>query len=130
MMTGIAKTSEVNKVETPKIQSATFPPPTGIANFEWQGIPIDCLRHFNIELGTIPQKDLDQVKEIVSWAKSKCDEPTIGNILQQISKIQNTLGVPALNEKSYSKVWRFCTLQKHIDEMRKRQESLYRPRLV
>lgn len=121
-MIGLAKTAEIPK-EMPTAQAP--PPPTGLAGFDWEGIPIDVLRHFNMELGTIPTKDLEMLKDITTWAKSKTiDEPSIGNVLQQISKIQRQLGNPAINERSYEKTWRFIKAQRIIDEMTKRQESL------
>lgn len=100
------------------------PQPSGVAGYEWQGVPIDIMRHFNVELGTVPPKDIQQLKDITNWAKSKVDEPTIGNILQKISKIQGQLGSPALNEKQYSKIWQWVKLQSITEDIVKRQESL------
>jgi hypothetical protein len=119
----IARTPE--QVQETHPVSPRHEAPAGIAAFEWQGIPIDVCRHFNVELGTIPTKDLEQLKEITEWAKLKtADEPSIGNILQKIAGVQRQLGTPALNEKAYSKVWQFIKAQRVIDEMTKRQESL------
>jgi len=79
----------------------------------------------------MPPKDLEQLKEITEWAKSKtADEPSIGNILQQIAKIQRELGSPELNQKAYNKVHQFIKLQKTIDEMHKRQDSMRSSRWV
>ncbi len=120
----IAKSTEPSPTLTQPVLSPTQAP-TGMANYEWQGIPVDVCRHFQVELGTIPTKDLEQLKEITEWAKSKTsDEPSIGNILQQISKIQRELGAPRLNERAYQKVHQFIKLQRVIDETRKRQDSL------
>ena len=104
---------------------AQTPTPTGIASFEWEGIPIDVLRMFNEDMAKIPTKNIEQLRDITAWAKSKCaDEPSIGNILQTISKVQRELGSPAVNEKAYAKVWQFIKIQKAIDDLRNRQESL------
>jgi histidyl-tRNA synthetase len=111
-------------VETPPQPTQTLPPPTGIAGYEWAGIPIDVFRAFGVEMGTIPVKDIEQLKDIVSWAKSKTDEPTVGNVLQQIIRLRRELGAPAYNQKGYEKVWSFVKMQKHIDELTKRQDSL------
>lgn len=105
-------------------QPNTNAQPSGVAGYEWQGIPIDIMRHFNVELGTVPPKDIQQLKDITNWAKSKVDEPTIGNVLQKISKIQSQLGSPALNEKQYSKIWQWVKLQSITEDIVKRQESL------
>lgn len=119
-MCPLAKSSVI---ETPVVQPSA-PPPSGIAGYEWEGIPIDVFRSFGIEMGTIPTKEIEQLRDITSWAKSKCDEPNIGNILQKISSLRSQLGSPAANEKSYNKIWQFVKMQKAIDEMTKRQDSL------
>jgi hypothetical protein len=119
----IAKSVTQEVVKSP--EKPVAPPPTGIAGYEWEGVPIDVFRHFGVEMGTVPTKDIEQLREITSWAKSKCaDEPSIGNILQKISYIRSQLGSPSLNEKSYAKVWQFVKAQRVIDEMTKRQDSL------
>jgi len=119
----IAKSSEPSPTLTAPVLASPVPP--GVANYEWQGIPIDVLRNFNIELGTIPTKDLEMIRDITTWAKGKVgNEGSIGDMLQEISKIQRQLGAPSPNERSYEKTWRFIKAQKVIDEMTKRQDSL------
>jgi hypothetical protein len=117
----IAKSSTI---ETPPPQAQHMPPPTGIAGYEWEGVPVDVFREFNVNMGSIPIKDIEQLREITAWAKSKVDEPTVGNVLQQISKLRRELGSPAYNERGYQRVWQFVKMQKAIDEMTTRQNSL------
>lgn len=101
------------------------PEAQGLSNYEWSGIPIDLIRHFGVELGQIPAKDLEILKDISSWTKTKGGiELSIGDRLQELSKIQRELGAPRLNEKSYAKVHQFMKMQRIIDEMRNRQDSL------
>ena len=116
----IAKTATPQVVPQPTASSQ----PSGVAGYEWQGVPIDVMRHFSVEMGNIPPKDIQQLKDITNWAKSKVDEPTVGNVLQKIAKIQSQLGSPNLNEKSYSKVWQWIKLQSITEDIAKRQESL------
>jgi hypothetical protein len=104
---------------------AIVPPPTGLANFEWQGIPIDVCRMFGVELTSMPSRDLEQLRGISEWAKEKVGpEGSIGDILSAISKVQRELGAPRINERAYAKVAEFVKMQKVIDEMRKRQDSM------
>ncbi len=114
------------KTATPQIapQPTTSAQPSGVAGYEWQGVPIDVIRHFSVEMNSIPPRDIQQLKDITSWAKSKVDEPTVGNVLQKIATIQRQLGSPNLNEKSYSKVWQWVKLQSITEDIAKRQESL------
>ena len=116
----LAKSSTI---ETPPVSQPTAQPQS-IAGYEWEGVPVDVFRAFNVEMGTIPTKDIEQLRDITAWAKSRVDEPTIGNVLTQISKLRRELGAPALNERGYQKVWQFVKMQNAIDEMTKRQNSL------
>lgn len=124
----LAKTAEPQVSEQPP---KTVAQPSSLSSFEWQGIPIDVLRTFNVDLGTIPTKDLQQIKDITEWAKSKVGvEGTIGDMLAKVSEVRQKLGSPAMNEKSYSKVWEYVKLQRVADEAVKRQQALFAPRLI
>lgn len=111
-------------IETPPPQAQPLTPPTGIAGYEWEGVPVDVFREFQVEMSNVPAKDIEQLREITAWAKSKVDEPTVGNVLQQIARLRRELGTPAYNERGYQRVWQFVKMQKAIDEMTKRQNSL------
>ena len=120
----LAKSSE--QAEAP-INKPTMPieAPTGLAGHEWAGVPIDLMRHFGCELGNTPSKDLEILKEVSQLAKSRVGaDASIGDILQEIAKVQRELGAPKLNEKAYQRVHQHMKMQKVIDEMRKRQDSL------
>ena len=107
------------------------PMAAGTAKFEWEGIPMDILRTFNVELGNIPTKDLEQLRGISEWAKEQVGpEGSIGDMLQAISKVQRQLGAPVLNQRGFTKVAEFVKMQKVIDEMRKRQDSMKQSSLI
>lgn len=90
----------------------------------WEEVPIDIYRQFDIELGTIQPKEINKIKDIYEWAKTKCDEPTLGNILNRISTLENTLGSPAIGHQRYDKMWNFIKLQRQVDDLLKRQEAM------
>lgn len=118
----IAKSSTV---EAPVASVQANATPTGIAAYEWQGVPVDVFRTFGIEMSTTPTKDIEQLKDITNWAKEKAGQDgTIGDILQHISSVRQKLGMASINEKPYSKVWQFIKSQMVIDEMMKRQDAL------
>ena len=125
----LAKTAE-ETVTVPQVTITSSAPPT-TAGYEWQGVPIDVLRTFNIELGTIPARELEKIKDITSWAKAKVgSEYTIGDLLQKISDVKTKLGSPNAGERQYDKVWEYIKSQRVIDEHLKRQQSLVAPRLI
>jgi hypothetical protein len=94
------------------------------SNFQWMDVPIDVYRQFSIELGTIPEREVGKIKDIYEWAKSKCDEPTIGNIMQKISSLEQQLGSPALGHQRYDKLWNWVKITKQIDDLDKRRDAL------
>ena len=123
-MEGIAKSAPQPSTQT----TTTTPTPTSTetpaGTLIWEGVPIDLYRQWNINLGTIPQQEISKLKDIYEWAKTKCDEPTIGNVLQKISSLENSLGSPAIGEKRWDKVWNFIRLQRQIDDLEKRRDAI------
>lgn len=128
-MSGIAKTVEIQPSIIPS--QANIEPPKGIVGYEWQGVPIDVFRTFSTEMSTLPTKDIEKLRDITEWAKSKVgSEGSIGDVLQKISEVRQKLGSPALNDRSFSKVWEYVKLQKIADEAVKRQQAMFAPRLI
>lgn len=123
-MPGLAKSAEVATPST-VTQSPTNTAVQG-AMMEWEGVPIDLYRQFNVELGTVPGKEIAKLKDIYEWAKTKCEEPTIGNILQRINSIENQLGSPALGDKRWDKIWNWVKISRQMDDLDKRREALRR----
>jgi hypothetical protein len=120
---GLLKSVPVPETQVP-IQAKA---PTDISNATtWEDVPIDIFRHLSIDLGTIEKKEVGKIKDIYQWAVGKCDEPTMGNILNKWNTLENQLGSPAINEKRWDKAWRFVKIQRQIDDLHKRQEVLRR----
>lgn len=111
------------QVETPKLQNTNE---GGVHTLTWEDVPVDVFRHLSIDLGTVEPKEVNKIRDIYQWAQSKCEDPTMGNILLRITSIENALGAAALNEKRWDKMWRFIKLQKQIDDLGKRQAALRR----
>lgn len=123
MQPGLAK-------EAPQDQPIPVPvqakePPQSTSNYEWQGIPIDMFRQFQTDIGTLPTKDVEKLRDISQWAKGKVGpDGTLGDMLQKVSEIQRRLGAPNAGERAYHKVWEFIKLQRVADEAIKRQEAM------
>ena len=121
MAEGIAKSAPVSSA--PSTPTFTKGETLG-GTLAWEGVPVDVIRMFNVEIGTVHQKDIEKLKDICSWADSKCEEKTIGNIMQKISTLERQLGSPALSEKRWDKIWNWVKISKQIDDLDKRRESL------
>ena len=118
----IAKT--VPKPQEAQQEIQTQPIGNPPINFEWEGVPIDIYRNFSIEIGTLPKKETRKLKDIYEWAKTKTDEPTMGNILQKINTLERELGSPAIDQKRYDKIWEWIKFSLAIDDLEKRREAL------
>ena len=88
-MDGIVKTAQP---EAP--QEVKQVDPIGIVTYEWEGIPVDIIRFFNVDMTSVTEKETGRLRDIYDWAKE--GEETIGDVLQKISRIVNPLGAPAL----------------------------------
>ncbi len=95
---------------------------------EYNGVPVDVLRFFNTDFN-LPNKDMDKLVDIYSWAKNGLEELTMGNVLQKISSLEVRLGAPHLNESRYDKLWNWVKLESQINDLRKQQEAYKRPTL-
>ena len=124
---GLAKAAP----EAPKTspEEAITPPPKPmevITAPSWEGIPIDTIRYFGQDIGTITQRTIEQLRDINDWSKTDLLEDTIGNRLQKIRGLESKLGAPALYETKIIKMWNWVKMQANINELRKRQEAFER----
>jgi hypothetical protein len=84
------------------------------------GVPVDIFRHFNIPMDMADNKQKEMLREIAGWA---FEGESIGDGLQKIRNLERKLGMAGYRE-TYSKVWQWIKLQKQVDELSKRQNSL------
>lgn len=89
-------------------------------------VPLDMYRVFDEDINNVTRKDLDKLKEIYEWSLSECEDPTLGNVMIKISRLQNSLGAPAINEKKYDKLWRYIHISRKMKDLDKQRESLRR----
>lgn len=84
------------------------------------GVPVDIFRHFNLPMEQSDAKQRDMLREISGWA---FEGESLGDGLQKIRNLERKLGMAGYRE-TYSKVWQWIKLQKQVDELSKRQNSL------
>lgn len=130
---GLAKAAPIPiKVEPllptePQVEIEPAPQPSQTLSApSWEGVPIDLIRYFGRDIGTMSTKDIEQLKDIDRWSRLDLAEDTIGNRLQKIRSLESRLGAPALYETKVQKLWNWVAMQKNIDELRKRQEAFER----
>jgi hypothetical protein len=117
-MERIAKTPEsIQPVSAPQHKTTQ-----GISTLRYEDVPIDVYRFFERDIGTVDSKELDQLKAISSWAFR--DVETLGDGLIKLRDLEIKLGVPSSGESRENKIYNWITLQKQIDDLRKRQEAL------
>ena len=83
-------------------------------------VPIDVLRHFDVDHRTMVEGDKSKLNDIYKWAAQDLFEATPGNIMQEISRIQTKLG----GDRTPSKVWNWLRVKQSIGDMRKKQQAM------
>ena len=116
-MEGIAKTAQP-EVQAP-IQMGEVK--EGIETLKYRDVPIDVYRFFNTEIATVDGGNLDKLKVVSEWAFR--DVETLGDGLKKLRDLEIKLG-SSTNGKRWDKMFNWIQIQRHIDDMRKRQEAL------
>ena len=95
----------------------------GMGTVQYQEVPMAVYRHFNIDIGLVDTKEVEKLKAISGWAFKDVD--SIGDGMKKIRSLQMKLGSPHLRDKSWDKVFNWVSIQKHINDLEKRQEALW-----
>lgn len=85
-----------------------------------EDVPLDILRHFDVDHRTMVEGDKQRLNDIYRWASQDLFDPTPGNIMQEISRIQTKLG----GDRTPSKVWNWLRIKQSIGDMRKKQQAM------
>lgn len=117
-MEGIAKSAVTN---VPRIEKSEHSL-TGLSTYDYDGIPIDVLRFFNIDLGDIPRRDRDQMASISKWAFDGAE--TLGQGMKRLRDLEIKLGTPRLDETRAGRLYNWVKLQYQIDDLKQRQEAV------
>lgn len=96
--------------------------PNGV--FQYEGIPIDVYRYFDTPMETVVGKDADKLREVAKWAFE--DSETVGDALQRIRSLEMRLGTPDNGNSRFDKIYTWVRMQRNIEDLRKRQNSLGR----
>ena len=113
-MTGLAKSAPTSTSTIPVTQA----PPAALPVFV-DGLPLDVLRHFNIDTNTLDTFGRKQLTDIYDLLKGD-------NVLSNICDIELKLGVPKNGETRYSRVWNWLKIHQQIENLEKQREVLKR----
>ena len=89
----------------------------------FEGVPVDMIRYFGMDLAKLTSGDIEQLKDINTWAKPIDGEDSIGSRLQKLKALESKLGAPKYHETKLTKVWSWVKMASQIDELRKRQSA-------
>lgn len=115
-MEGIAKTVPAAKIE---VVTQTVSP--GIESLKYNDVPVDVYRFFGIDTLTLDSRNLDKLKDISQWAFEGVE--TLGDGLKKLRDLEVKLGSASVG-KRWDKMYNWVKIQKHIEDMLKRQEAL------
>lgn len=86
------------------------------------GIPIDFIRYFDIDIRNIENRDKSQLQEIYSLLDGAKRSPS--DMLTELRNIQNKLGAPGYHETKFGKIWNYLKITRHINNLEKERKSL------
>lgn len=117
----LAKTAPQPVVETPQETQVIVEQKTTAPDISYSGVPLDLYRYFNLDLGTVNEKEVSRLKDILTWAKQ--DTQSLGDAMVKISHIERELGMGGF-EKRHERVWNWVRLSLNINDLEARRESL------
>jgi len=115
----LAKSAEPSPIPevTQPVKSSTPQP----GNLEMGTVPFETYRFFGISPGNIPDKDLNQIKDVYDWAKQ--DSKDLGESLYKIRQLEIKMGQPALGESRYSRMWNYVRMSKAFNTIKANREA-------
>lgn len=84
-------------------------------------VSLDVLRFFNADFNA-DSKTMSKLKDVSDWAFEEVG--TLGDGLLKLKHLEIKLGQPNGSDSRLDKIHRWILLQRHINDLRKRQESL------
>ena len=90
-----------------------------------EGIPIDMIRFFDVDIRSMDAKTTGQLKDIY---KMMADRGGIDVIMSEISSIRNKMGAGGYGETSYGRIWNYLKIGdniKHLERQRNAMENNY-----
>ena len=89
----------------------------------FEGIPVETIRYFGMDIGKLSSGEIEQLKDIHNWSKPNEGEDTIGGRLQKLKSLETKLGAPKYYETKLSRLWSWVKMDSNISELRKRQSA-------
>lgn len=106
----------------PPSNIAASPVPTQSITPMVNGVPIELIEYFNIDIRNTDSRDNNQLVEIYKLLKN--DGETDGDMLLKIGEIERKLGSPAFNETRYGRIWSYLRINNRISEMEKQKKAM------
>ncbi len=101
-------------------------PKDGIMKYEFNGIPVDVLRYYGVYMEDLNEPQTKRLKEVCEIVSQELTDPSIGNLMDYLNKIDLKLGATPIGESRVNRVWGYLKLQKNIREMEQRQRAYER----
>ena len=85
---GLAKSSESQEQTAPVVEHAVPEVP-----FVQDGVPLDIYSFFLSSAENMEPREKDHMRVVYEFAKSKCEEPTLGNVMHYLSTLEGRIGL-------------------------------------
>lgn len=128
MTEGLAKaapkepTQVVENKEVAEVKTNTTPPSFD----QWDGIPMDVLRHYGVEISKTDRKTFDDLRYISEFIKESLpeDKRDLSNIMTELRRIERGLVRPHWSQKPYICLYNYARISKQIKQLEKERTSL------
>lgn len=88
------------------------------------GLPVDLINYFGVEMGTITQSTRKHLSEI--YAICCTESPRMGDILQKIRSLDNRMGEPSLGQTRTGRIWQYLKMHEKVVDMQKNRDAMLR----
>jgi len=118
-MSGMSKSPETPVSEKVEIQQSG---PVKDPVLKHEGIPMDMLHHFNVDIESITDVAKKQLSEVYEMLDG--NEMELSDFLEKLRSLENRLGQPSHTETRYGKIWHWAKIQNRIKGLQKQQRAM------
>jgi hypothetical protein len=121
IMEGIVKSAPVVHVkEMPQPVNTNSEPISRTLVFE--GVPVDVLHYFNIDMEDLRDIDRDHIASIVEILRES--KTNYGDVLKEIRAVENRVGQPTMHETRCGKIYHYLKLSQRINDLENQRKAM------
>lgn len=112
---------QVTRVIRPPSNASAPPVATQAIAPMVDGVPIDFIDYFNIDMRNMDARTRQQLSDIYEIIGN---DGSMGDVMTKMAEITRKVGSPSLGETRHSKIWQYLKVQSRITELEKQKRAL------